>query len=110
MIPVPQETRRDIERNDFFKTCCHRERPEGHSCSGAIQMEHPFGRQGGGKGDGMAGVVVPVCSSCNYSPDKRTRAWSKLVAITIYGKEKLKELSPKHDWEAEEQFCRSFFA
>jgi len=90
MIPISQKRRREIEENDFYRECCHIGRPGGHECKkeDRIQQEHPYSR---GKRGEYADIVVPVCSSLNYSPDKITRAWSKKIALERYEKE-LKEI------------------
>ena len=93
----------------FYSECCHKHRPDGHICKGVLQMEHPFSRACGGDNKSLLAVVVPVCSSCNYSPDKKTKAWSKLVAIDIYGITQLAQLCYKKDWEGELRLSRSYF-
>ena len=104
MIKVSKEKRDEINSNQFYSKCCHMERPDGHISKGRIQMEHPFGRS-----NNMSDIVVPVCSSCNYSPDKKTKCWSKLVAISIYTIAYLSNLNHKKDWDAEWRMCSSFF-
>ena len=108
MITIPKKVRQKAAENPFFKMCCHLQRPDFHKCNGNIVWEHPWSRLGSGDGK-FAEIFVPVCEKCNISPDKKTRAWSKLVAFQIYGIAKLRRLNPKKDWEAERNFCLSFF-
>lgn len=93
---------------NMYKTCCHKMRP-GHVCHGNIQLEHPWARACGGDSKRLHPVVVPVCSSCNYSPDRETKSWSKLMAYGYYGIEQLQNLCSKKDWISDKKLSESFF-
>lgn len=100
MIPISKKARRMIEEDHWFKKCCHIERVD-HYCKGRIVQEHCYGRQ-----NNFQDIFVPVCESCNISPDKKTRAWSKLKALEKY--EEFLRNKPKFNYDLEKQFCLSF--
>lgn len=103
MITISQKHRKEISENPFFKTCVQKKR-EGHVCSGNLQAEHAYSRQ-----NGMRDVVVMVCSSCNYSPDKDTKKFSQLMAIEHYGIEYLQKCNWKKDWKKEFELLKNYF-
>ncbi len=91
----------------MYQRCCHIGRPS-HCCEGSIQQEHSFGRICGGN-KLMHSVIVPVCSSMNYSPSAEDKAWSRIKTFEYYTIEQLKNKIPQKDWDAEIRLAKSFF-